>query len=46
MEQDFLDWLLPRLPADPRLEVGPGDDAAVLRPPAGRRTVVSVDMLT
>ncbi len=46
MEQDFLDWLLPRLPDDPRLEVGPGDDAAVLRPPAGRRTVVSVDMLS
>jgi len=46
VEQDFLDWLLPRLPADPRLEIGPGDDAAVIRPPAGRRTVVSVDMLT
>lgn len=46
MEQEFLDWLMPRLPADARLEIGPGDDAAVLRPPAGRRTVVTVDMLT
>lgn len=45
MESDFLDWLLPRIPADPRLEVPPGDDAAVLRPPARRRTVVTVDML-
>lgn len=45
METDFVDWLLRRIPADPRLEVQPGDDAAVLRPPAGRRTVVTVDML-
>jgi thiamine-monophosphate kinase len=46
METDFLAWLLDRIPADPRLEVPPGDDAAVLRPPARRRTVVTVDMLT
>ena len=45
MESDFIDWLLPRIPADPRLEVPPGDDAAVLRPPARRRTAVAVDML-
>lgn len=45
MENDFLAWLLPRLPADRRFEVAAGDDAAVLRPPAGRRTVVTVDML-
>ena len=45
METDFVDWLLPRLPADPRLEVPAGDDAAVIRPPAQRRTVVTVDML-
>lgn len=45
MESDFVAWLLERLPADRRFEVGPGDDAAVLRPPAGRRTVVTVDML-
>ena len=46
METDFVAWLLPRLPGDPRLEVPAGDDAAVLRPPARRRTVVTVDMLT
>ena len=45
METAFVDWLLGRIPPDPRLEVPPGDDAAVLRPPAGRRTVVAVDML-
>ncbi|MFM7245458.1 MAG: thiamine-phosphate kinase [Planctomycetaceae bacterium] len=45
MERSFVSRLLARLPADPRLEVPPGDDAAVLRPPAGRRTVVTVDML-
>lgn len=46
METEFVSWLLDRIPADPRLEVPPGDDAAVLRPPAMRRTVVTVDMLT
>lgn len=46
METDFVDWLVARIPPDPRLEVPPGDDAAVLRPPAMRRTVVTVDMLT
>ena len=45
METEFIAWLLSRLPADQRLEVPPGDDAAVLRPPALRRTVVTVDML-
>jgi len=45
METDFVAWLVSRLPADRRLEVPLGDDAAVLRPPAGRRTVVTVDML-
>lgn len=45
MELDFVARLLARIPSDPRLEVPPGDDAAVLRPPAERRTVVTVDML-
>ena len=45
VETEFVNWLLSRVPADPRLEVPPGDDAAVLRPPAMRRTVVTVDML-
>jgi len=46
LETHFVEWLLARIPADPRLEVPPGDDAAVLRPPALRRTVIAVDMLT
>jgi thiamine-monophosphate kinase len=45
MELDFVSRLIARIPGDPRLEVPPGDDAAVLRPPAERRTVVTVDML-
>lgn len=45
MELDFVARTLARIPADPRLEVPPGDDAAVIRPPAARRTVVTVDML-
>jgi thiamine-monophosphate kinase len=45
LETEFVAWLLSHIPADARLEVPPGDDAAVLRPPAGRRTVVTVDML-
>ena len=44
-ELDFVAEVLSSLPADRRLEVPPGDDAAVLRPPAQRRTVVTVDML-
>jgi thiamine-monophosphate kinase len=46
VETEFVTWLLDRIPSDRRLEVPPGDDAAVLRPPAMRRTVVTVDMLT
>lgn len=46
MESDFVSWLLRSLPQDQRLEVPAGDDAAVLRPPANRRTVVTVDLLT
>ncbi len=44
-EAEFVAALLASIPSDPRLEVPAGDDAAVLRPPAGRRTVVTVDML-
>jgi len=44
-ETEFVAMLLATLPGDPRLEVAAGDDAAVLRPPAGRRTVITVDML-
>jgi thiamine-monophosphate kinase len=45
VESDFVEWLLAGLACDDRLEVPAGDDAAVVRPPAGRRTVVTVDML-
>ena len=45
MEQQLIDWLVARLGGDPRLDVPNGDDAAVLRPPAGRRTVFCTDML-
>lgn len=45
METEFVARLLAAIPSDPRLDVPPGDDAAVLRPPAMRRTVVTVDML-
>lgn len=45
MEREFVEWLVRHVPADSRLEVPAGDDAAVLRPPAGRRTVITVDML-
>jgi len=44
-ENEFVAELLRGLPPDRRLEVPGGDDAAVLRPPAMRRTVVTVDML-
>ena len=46
METQFLKWLLPQLNKDHRLEVPPGDDAAVLRLPGGKRTVVTTDLLT
>ncbi len=45
MEQRFIEWLIARVGADPREDVGIGDDAAVLRPSAGRRTVLCTDML-
>jgi len=44
-ENEFVADLLRGLARDRRLEVPAGDDAAVLRPPAQRRTVVTVDML-
>ena len=46
VEARYVDWLRTHARPDPRVEVGIGDDAAVLRPPAGRRTVLAVDMLT
>jgi thiamine-monophosphate kinase len=46
MESAFLAWLRQRLPADPRLRVGPGDDAAVLRLGDGAECVATVDIVT
>lgn len=45
MESSFVAKLISSLPPDIRLEVPVGDDAAVVRPPAMRRTVITVDML-
>jgi thiamine-monophosphate kinase len=43
-EFDYISWLRAQTPADPRVLVGPGDDAAVLTRPAGP-VLVTVDML-
>ncbi|WP_145287813.1 thiamine-phosphate kinase [Pirellulimonas nuda] len=45
MEDAFVQWLRDRLPASPRLKLGPGDDAAVLAWGARRDLVVSSDLL-
>ena len=45
MERDFLRRLLPRLPAHPRLLLGPGDDAALLALARDQACVVTTDML-
>ncbi len=46
MEFDFLQWLRSRLPGHPRLLVGPGDDAAVVRLAHGTDGVVTSDLLS
>ncbi len=43
MEDRFVDWLVKKVGSSAALDVGIGDDAAVLRPPAGRRTVFCTD---
>lgn len=45
MERELLAWLRDRLPPHPRVPLGFGDDAALLEPRAGWRTVVTTDML-
>jgi thiamine-monophosphate kinase len=45
MERDLVRWLCQRLPAHPRLLVGPGDDAALLRLAAQANLVATTDML-
>jgi thiamine-monophosphate kinase len=44
-EFEFIRWLRERTPSDPRVAVGPGDDCAVLRRPAGP-VLVTTDVLT
>src|SRR5205814_3816513 len=44
-EFDYIAWLRGRTPADPRVLLGPGDDCAVLAPPA-RPLLVTTDVLT
>jgi thiamine-monophosphate kinase len=43
-EFEYIAWLRSRTPADPRVLIGPGDDCAVLVPPA-RPLLVTTDML-
>jgi thiamine-monophosphate kinase len=46
METDFIRWLRDRLPPHPSLQVGLGDDAAILRLADRADTVVTTDLLT
>src|SRR5467141_1297444 len=41
----FIDWLRRRTPADARVLIGPGDDAAALAWPADRVCLFTTDML-
>ncbi len=41
----YIDWLRRRTPVDPRVRVGPGDDAAVLGLNPGAPCLVTTDML-
>jgi thiamine-monophosphate kinase len=41
----FIDWLRRRTPADPRVLLGPGDDAAAFRVTPGAPCLVTTDML-
>lgn len=45
MERDLVRWLCERLPAHPRMLVGPGDDAAILRLSEQANLVATTDML-
>jgi len=44
-EFSFIEYLKKKIPADPRVPVGIGDDAAVLRPASGYQIVVSTDVI-
>src|SRR5438034_11784939 len=41
----YIDWLRRRTPSDPRVPIGPGDDAAALRLTPGLPCLVTTDML-
>jgi thiamine-monophosphate kinase len=41
----FIDWLRRRTPTDPRVPIGPGDDAAVVQLTSGTDCLVTTDML-
>lgn len=41
----YIDWLRKRTPADPRVLLGPGDDAAAVRFTPGAPVLVTTDML-
>src|SRR5262245_49752817 len=45
MERDLVRWLTQRIPSHPRLLVGLGDDAAILRLPGESHLVATTDML-
>ena len=45
MERDLVRWFCERIPAHPRLLIGPGDDAALLRMTAGTNLVATTDLL-
>src|SRR6186997_2447300 len=45
MERDLVRWLRQRVPSHPRLLVGLGDDAAIVRLPDESHLVVTTDML-
>jgi len=45
MERELVRYLCERLPAHPRLLLGPGDDAAILRLPERANLVATTDML-
>jgi thiamine-monophosphate kinase len=44
-EFQYIDWIRRRTPPDPRILLGPGDDAAVIRLAGEARCVVTTDML-
>jgi thiamine-monophosphate kinase len=44
-EHAFIDWIRRHTPSDPRVLIGPGDDAAVLPWPADKPLLVTTDML-